>query len=329
MVITLFLFQVRLEEYMQLKASAPGSLMLLGEFAVLQGRQALVCAIDKRLFVTLTPRNDMRIEITADALGHYSTEISQLQIRKPFQFVLAALQYFKNHLKQGCDISIESEFSATIGFGSSAAVTVATLAALLRWFNMPCSPLALVKYARDVVRNVQGLGSGADVAASVYGGLVSYNTDLSKVEKYSVALPINAIYAGYKTPTAQVIQHVLSQFATEPAALEMIYTDIGFCVQRALRVLPDRNWRALGNIMNEQQLLMQKLGVSSSLLQGIVSDLCQHTSIYGAKISGSGMGDCVIGLGKLSDDYTCVVEGKTLQRIPVVMTLHGVHSAEI
>ena len=37
---------------MLFKASAPGSLMLLGEYAVLQGKSALVCAIDKRMMVS-------------------------------------------------------------------------------------------------------------------------------------------------------------------------------------------------------------------------------------------------------------------------------------
>ena len=56
---------------MQLKASAPGSLMLMGEHAVLHGKKALVCAIDQRISVSLTPREDARISIVS-ALGEYS-----------------------------------------------------------------------------------------------------------------------------------------------------------------------------------------------------------------------------------------------------------------
>jgi mevalonate kinase len=37
------------------KASAPGSLMLLGEYAVLHDYPALVCAIDKRISVIIEP----------------------------------------------------------------------------------------------------------------------------------------------------------------------------------------------------------------------------------------------------------------------------------
>lgn len=304
---------------MQLKASAPGSLMLLGEFAVLHGKQALVCAVDKRLTVTLTPRSDTRIEINSSTLGHLSTDISELKIVKPFQFVLSVLQSFQ--LQKGCDIAIESEFSATIGFGSSAAVTVATLAVLMNWLNIPYSTLELIRRGRDVIRLVQGMGSGADVAASVMGGVVNYNADQLSVEKFSVALPLNAIYAGYKTPTVEVIQHVRNLFANNNDSLHAIYEKIGECSLQAVNFVRESNWIKLGESMNVQQEMMESLGVSTPLLQGIVEDLRQHSGILGAKISGSGMGDCVIGLGELPAHY--------MQRIPVAVSLQGVQCEKI
>ena len=174
--------------------------MLLGEYAVLHGQHALVCAIDKRMHVTLTPRDDEQI-ILNSALGHYETTLSQLQITPPFQFVLATLHSLKKHLRQGCDIKIESEFSATIGFASSAAVTVATLAALSEWLELSFSTSQLIKRARKVVRDVQGSGSGADVAACVLGGVVLYRMKPFIAEKFSYHHPITVIYSGYKTPT--------------------------------------------------------------------------------------------------------------------------------
>ena len=51
---------------MPFKASAPGSLMLLGEHAVLHGKPALVGALDKRITVTLTPMRHDRIEIISN-----------------------------------------------------------------------------------------------------------------------------------------------------------------------------------------------------------------------------------------------------------------------
>ena len=43
------------------RASAPGSLMLFGEHAILYGQAALVTAINQRISVLLEPRNDEQI----------------------------------------------------------------------------------------------------------------------------------------------------------------------------------------------------------------------------------------------------------------------------
>lgn len=55
------------------KASAPGSLMLLGEYAVMHDYPALVCAIDKRITVTLVPSDDEVIEIDSALGSHHTT----------------------------------------------------------------------------------------------------------------------------------------------------------------------------------------------------------------------------------------------------------------
>ena len=105
---------------MQLKAHAPGSLMLLGEYGVLYGKHALVCAVDKRISVVLTPRADEKIILRSSLQGEYVTSLTNLEIEKPFQFVLGALKQYQSRLKRGCEIEITSEFSDKIGLGSSA-----------------------------------------------------------------------------------------------------------------------------------------------------------------------------------------------------------------
>ncbi|TAK77140.1 MAG: hypothetical protein EPO11_03090, partial [Gammaproteobacteria bacterium] len=186
-----FLFQANYEVSMQLKASAPGSLMLLGEYAVLYGKPALVCAVDKRITVTLTPRTDERIEIHSELHGHYATTLSDVTIEKPFQFVLGALKHYQTRLKRGCDIKIVSDFSDQVGLGSSAAVTAATLAAIITWLNIKISPLELIRQGRDVIRQVQGMGSGADIAAAILGGIVGYQPQPLSAEKLSTLHPIS------------------------------------------------------------------------------------------------------------------------------------------
>lgn len=300
---------------MSFEVSAPGSLMLLGEYAVLHGKPALVCAIDKRIKVTLVPRHDQQITI-ASSLGQHATHLNQLTITPPFQFVLATINKFKKKMKFGCDITISSEFSDKMGFASSAAVTVATVTALSEWLKISMSQLELVRKARSIIREVQGVGSGADVAACVFGGIIAYRAAPLKIEKLSHSYPITVMYSGSKTPTVEAIKRVGEFFSHQPNLYKQICKLIATCVNQARREIDRSEWEKVGKIMNIQQGLMQSLGVSSPVLDGIVYTLREQKTILGAKISGSGFGDCVVALGE--------VNGNALSTIPVQITQKGV-----
>lgn len=284
---------------MLFKASAPGSLMLLGEYAVLHGKLALVCAVDRRMSVTFIPRQDSKITLSS-ALGHFTTDVSQIRIEKPFQFVLTTLKKFQKKLVSGCDIQIESEFSDKMGFASSASVTVATLAALSAWISLPVSKLNLVRMAREIIREVQGVGSGADVAACVFGGVIAYRATPLSVEELTQHFPLTVIYSGNKTPTVEAISRVNATFHDNPTLYNKICHAIDHCAVGAKRAIQTKNWNELGKLMNIQQGLMDALGVSTPILNELIKHLREDKNILGAKISGSGLGDCVIGLGQKS-----------------------------
>lgn len=314
---------------MHVKSSAPGSMMILGEYAVLHGKPALVCAIDKRITVTLTPRSDHRIEIESSLHGHYATDLSTFLVKKPFHFVLEALKQYHTQLKWGCNINIVSEFSDKIGLGSSAAITVAMLAATMSWLDIRVAPDDLILQGREVVRRIQGIGSGADVAASVCGGLIGYRAEPLEVEKIFTTHPITVLYAGYKTPTVEAIKYVQERFSAYPILFREINNSIGQCALEGIHSTQKNAWTNLGIIMNIQQGMMESLGVSSPLLQEMVEDLRKQSGILGAKISGSGMGDCVIGLGDVHEQYTGTSKHAGVQRIPVAMTLEGISCEKI
>jgi len=304
---------------MLFKASAPGSLMLLGEHAVLHGKPALVCAVDKRIEVRLNPRPDETVNIHS-ALGEYSTNLNELTVEKPFQFVLGVIKHFKGRIRRGCDIEITSNFSDKVGLGSSAAVTVATLAAIVTWQDIRMTPIDMIRQGRNIIRAVQGLGSGADIAASVYGGIVAYQTQPLSAEKLSVTHPLTALYAGYKTPTVDVVKHVQAAFARQPELLRHLLNGIGQCTIDGLQMLRKKNWKGFGSIMNIQQGLMEALGVNTPQLSAMINWLRDQQTTEGSKISGSGLGDCVIAWGEC--EGVPAIEGTEL--IPVQMTLEGV-----
>lgn len=301
------------------KASAPGSLMILGEYAVLEGYPALVAAIDKRMSVEIKPREDNKVFIHS-ALGDYETSLDDLEIIPPFSFVLAALQ--KYSLTQGCEIHIQAEFSDQMGFASSAAVTVATLSAIAAWQQKNLTPLQLISDARDVVRKVQGFGSGADVAACVMGGFVEYRPE----PLFAASLthhPLTVVYSGAKTKTADALQFVKNHFLHYPELFQKILHAIGDAAEQGIQAVKNQDWQSLGKIMNIHQGFHHALGVNTPLLNQMVDSLRNDSEILGAKISGSGLGDCVIGLGQPAVAWGKVRMGG-VEYIPVNIAIVGV-----
>lgn len=276
-------------------ASAPGSLMLLGEHAVLHGHRALVMAVDRRLRVALTPRADNRLTIES-ALGRHETELPTLAPHPNFRFILHALGRVAEKLPSGCDLQVDSSFSHEIGYGSSAAVTVATVAILRRFAALDETVETIRDDAIAVIRAVQGRGSGADAAASAHGGVVAYRAEPRQARVLPARLRLLAMYCGYKTPTPEVIRRVEESWRNRPDALAHMYRRIDACAGAGIDALDRQDFPAFGAALNQGQALMAELGVSTPELDAIIARLRADPAILGAKISGSGLGDCAIGL---------------------------------
>ncbi len=279
-------------------ASAPGSLMLMGEHAVLRSQPALVCAISKRLHVKLTPRADETI-VLHSTLGEHETTLAELAPHDSFRFALGAIRARRAELTQGFELDIKSEMSHVMGLGSSAAVTLAVLAALGHAQGLPVTPERLVEPAIQVVRRAQGgVGSGADVAASAFGGCLRFHAESTEVVQLPTAPQLTVLYSGSKMPTPEVIAIVEAQRTRQPELYARLDELIGDAVNRAFAAATRGDWPAVGALLNINQGLMDALGVNNAKLAALVYELRADPNIHGSKISGSGLGDCVIGLGK-------------------------------
>src|SRR5699024_1921891 len=118
------------------------------------------------------------------------------------------------------------------GLGSSAAVVVSVVEAILTRFMSKVPQRSLVfKLAAIAHVKTQGSGSGADIAASVYGGLLSYasfqaewlmdqlnsvNNDNTLVEKDCHFFSIDAL------PTPVLVQFFVAWSGVETSTREVV-----------------------------------------------------------------------------------------------------------
>lgn len=284
------------------KASAPGSLMLLGEHAVLHGQSSLVCAINKRIETYLEKRNDDTIKIISD-LGKYKTTLSNFKLNNSLKFVLTAISKKKHLLSTGFNLNIKSKIPLNTGLSSSAAVTVATLAMLNKWIQGTVTLTTLFEESLQVVKTIQGYGSGADIVAAIYGNIISFKPSPLTIKKLDKSFPITVVYSGNKKPTSEVITIVSNKEKKQPELFKKIYSIMGKCSQKAKEAINRQDWHSLGEILNINQGLMDAIGVNNQKLSRLIFDLRKDPEILGAKISGSGLGDCVIAIGKSQKKY--------------------------
>lgn len=277
--------------------------MLMGEHAVLHGYPAIIAAINQRIHISLIPRSDRKLSIDS-LLGRYDSAIDNIGVVKPFQFVLAVMKHFQAKLQRGFDLIISSDIDHQLGLGSSAAVTVATLAVLCRYIQIKLTQRQLIEQAVTIIRRVQGRGSGADVAASVLGGIVYYDAQSYRYQQLTkYFFTISLVYCGHKVSTADILRQMTVREKDRPSYYQQCYRKIGEAAQCAWQAMLQQDIDSLAQQFVVHQQGMSRLELTEPLLEELIDQARQLDVIAAAKISGAGLGDCILTLGFLPSAY--------------------------
>lgn len=165
-----------------LVASAPGKLVVSGEYAVLDGAPAVALAVDRRAVARVEAAD--RWSATAPGFAErplaFSVAASRLEWPEGdsplplLDAVFAALARApESPVALTLDTTLFSDAGGKLGLGSSAALAVAASGALTTWSTGSCDDLH--ETAAAAHRELQGgRGSGVDVATAVHGGLIQY-----------------------------------------------------------------------------------------------------------------------------------------------------------
>ena len=209
-------------------ASAPGKLMLLGDHSVVYGHPCLVTAVDQRLHVSVRKNGKDSFHLTAPDLGleAYTKTIDQLGMKELPKAVRFVEHLYKNFLtrypqQEGIDVTTKSEFESGFGFGSSSAVTVAFAKALTTLYKVELSEKELFDLCYKAVIDVQGVGSGFDIAAAIWGGTLYYVTPAKVVEPMKLDnLPLVVGYTGVKADTPTLVRMVAAERAKNRSKID-------------------------------------------------------------------------------------------------------------
>ena len=172
----------------------PGKLYIAGEYAVLeQNCPAILVAVNEFVRVSIAKSTGTSglihsKQYSQDSI-HWIRKGNQMVIDNrdnPFEYILSAINFTERFcLEQKVpmslyDLHVNSDLDSAdgkkYGLGSSAAVTVATVKAILNFYGLHCTKDLIFKLSAISHYSVQGNGSAGDIAASVYGGWLAYQT---------------------------------------------------------------------------------------------------------------------------------------------------------
>ncbi len=310
-----------------LQAQAPGKLILLGEYAVLRGAPALVMAINRYARIFLQPSPDGQGIIIAPDVGihnlsyHWDDQqgvvLDHTADTHTVAFVKAALALMHQRYNLSpLRITISSaEFfyqntRTKLGLGSSAAVTVGLIAALLKWVSPSSFPtddtfkLTVLELALATHRQAQGnQGSGIDIAASTFGGVLQYtmpviSTQLPpeiRVMSIPTGLYLRFIWTRQAAATTELLHQVNKLRDTHPVTFRQIFSQLIYLAEQGTLHFQHQDVPAFLEIVEQYFQTLKSLTkaagapIISEVHQEIHAIAHRHRAVY--KPSGAGGGD--------------------------------------
>jgi len=265
----------------RLTTSAPGKLVLLGEYAVLFGGPAVVLAINRRATVTMTASDDelwsvrspglvtekLRFELLPDGSQRWvessDEKIHQLRLVGCILSALVRLGAVNPLHMNAAALEIDTlaffeqtdHGSSKLGLGSSAALTVALASALVRWAGTEDVLADRFDWLRTLVnihRDFQGgSGSGIDLAASLFGGALEYRLDENGLPV--VARPLDLpedlellfVWTGRSADTSRFLKRLTERSAVNPRGIGRALDDLSEASQSGIQALDSSRTKAL------------------------------------------------------------------------------------
>lgn len=323
-----------------ISVKAPGKLYIAGEYAVVEaGFPAIIVALNQ--FVTVTVAESEHFG-TIDSEQYKETSVNWRRAGdelvfdnrdNPFHYLLSAIRLTEAYARAcgrelkfyhlSVDSELDSRDGKKFGLGSSAAVTVGTVKALCKFYNLPITKDILFKMAAIAHLDVQGNGSLGDIAASVYGGWIAYHSfdhqwladqrqQVSLVDLLSMDWP--GLSVELLTPPADL--RLLIGWTGSPASTSHLVDKVTWAKDKEkqeYRAFLDASRACLDRMIagfraGAIDVIQRELRVNRKLLQHLSSfshvsietvalnTLCAIAEEHGgaAKTSGAGGGDCGI-----------------------------------
>lgn len=280
---------------MDVRTSAPGKLVIAGDYAVLEGAPAVVMALNRRAQVTIVDSADGDFCIDAPEMdiqqAHARLESGKLcwqdaGVGERLNLVTAVLEHLAGQgmLVDGFHAHLDTQafFSAyrrrdKLGLGSSAALVVALVGAIhARYGHEPPNLEAMLAMHRQMQG---GRGSGLDIAASLMGGLLVYRLQDGRPHAVQTSWPrelaLCCVWSGRPASTGKALGQLAQWRRNHPADYDKLMNELTVEATAVAAALQADDARAMADGMAAYASGLERLGQDS----GIDIVCAEHRSV--------------------------------------------------
>ncbi len=295
--------------------TAPGKVILCGDHSVVYGRPAIAIPVsDVRAHASIEPGPpgsglriralDIRQELTYREAGpeHPLARIAYL--------VLDRLEL----PEPDAVLTLKSDLPVASGMGSGTAITVAAARALAAGLGTELPDAVVSEMAYEVEKIHHGTPSGIDNTVIAWERPI-YFVRGEPPEILRIHTPFHLLIAnsGIASSTREAVGEVRHRWEATPSYYNVVFDCIGAIARAARAAVEQGALHALGNLLNENQELLVKMGVSLLQLDRL-AQTARDAGALGAKLTGAGQGGNIIVL----------VEEDTLEGVKKALTKAGV-----
>jgi mevalonate kinase len=283
-----------------LSATAPAKTILFGEHAVVYQRPAIAIPISNlrtKINILANPKNNSGDVLIEAPEINFKKHLYELTSDNPFQVAMKTVtEFFHLDHFPSCEIMITSTVPIASGLGSSASTAVALIRGLVLFLGQQLDDQTISDLAFQVEKIHHGNPSGIDNTVVALEKPVFFIKQ-TPIKIIKVKLPLNFILGdtGIHSLTKEVVSAVREKWITNTEKYEKIFDEIGKISKSAKSAIELGNIHKIGEMMNENHLLLKQLDVSCDELD-ILTNAALKAGALGAKLCGSGRGGNMIAL---------------------------------